>query len=51
MNKNYSMIIPEASFRLGVVDCDLVVLLDGVLDEAGLDMTTSELLEFKQKAK
>jgi len=36
------MPIPEASFRLGVVDCDRVVLLDGVLEDAGLDMTTNE---------
>lgn len=34
------MPIPEAgaSPRFGVFDCDLVVLLDGVLEGAGLDM-------------
>jgi hypothetical protein len=42
MYKSFSMPIPEASFRLGVVDCDRVVLLDGVLEDAGLDMTTIE---------
>lgn len=52
--KNNSMAIPEAgaSPRFGVFDCDLVVLLDGVLEGAGLDMALLWcLLEASTKVK